>query len=250
MTVDDFKLLASGAPTLIDQAVPDVWIKEALLIRSVEQKFLTLFSAGQMNGTVHTCVGQEFSAVAVAGQLEPTDWLTSNHRCHGHFISRTKNWRGLIDELMGLNSGVCRGIGSSQHLYAHGFLSNGPQAALVPVATGIALHHKRSRSDGISVSFIGEGTLGEGVLYESMNMAAILQVPQLIVCENNLYSQSTPQHLGVAGDIATRARAFGLTVFEADTWNVVNLQLTARKALDHVRREGVRRHSCSSALID
>jgi 2-oxoisovalerate dehydrogenase E1 component len=237
VTVADFKLLASSAPSLIDQAVPDALIKEALLIRTVEQKFLTLFSTGQMNGTVHTCVGQEFSAVAVAGQLDPTDWVTSNHRCHGHFISRTKNWRGLIDELMGLDSGVCRGIGSSQHLFAPGFLSNGPQGALIPVATGIALHHKRNGLPGISVSFIGEGTLGEGVLYESMNMAKLLQLPHLIVCENNLYSQSTPQSMGVAGDIPMRARAFGLTVYEADTWNVGDLLATARSAVDHVRRE-------------
>ena len=122
--------------------IPKKIIEEALLIRLVEEKFLDLFSKGKMNGTVHTCVGQEFSAVAVAGQLTDDDWITSSHRCHGHFISKTKNWQGLIDELRGLESGVCKGIGSSQHLYAKGFMSNGPQAALVPVATGIALHKK------------------------------------------------------------------------------------------------------------
>lgn len=235
MTVDDFKQLASSAPPLSAQGVPDACIEEALRIRAVEQKFLALFSAGQMNGTVHTCVGQEFSAVAVAGQVDAADWVTSNHRCHGHFISRTKNWRGLVDELMGLDSGVCRGIGSSQHLYAPGFLSNGLQGAFVPVASGIALHHKRKGLPGIAVSYIGEGTLGEGVLYEAMNLAALLKLPHLIVCENNLYSQSTPQPVGVSGDIAARPRAFGFRVFEADTWNVANLQAVAREALDHVR---------------
>lgn len=237
-TVDDFKRLAMSAPSLSEQGVPDACIEEALRIRAVEQKFLALFSAGQMNGTVHTCVGQEFSAVAVAGQVDAADWVTSNHRCHGHFISRTKNWRGLIDELMGLDSGVCRGIGSSQHLYAQGFLSNGLQGAFVPVASGIALHHKRKSLPGISVSYIGEGTLGEGVLYEAMNLAALLKLPHLIVCENNLYSQSTPQPLGIAGDIAARPRAFGFAVFEADTWNVANLLAVAREALAHVRSNG------------
>jgi TPP-dependent pyruvate/acetoin dehydrogenase alpha subunit len=92
MTLDHFKSLATRAPTPLLQDVPASLLEEALRIRAVEQKFLALFGAGQMNGTVHTCVGQEFSAVAIAGQLEPDDWVTSNHRCHGHFISRTKNW--------------------------------------------------------------------------------------------------------------------------------------------------------------
>ena len=74
-----------------------------------------------MNGTVHTCVGQEFSAVAVNSALEHQDWITSNHRCHGHFISKTKDWRGLIDELRGFKTGICKGIGSSQHLFKEAF---------------------------------------------------------------------------------------------------------------------------------
>lgn len=210
-------------------------IAEAIRIRLVEQKFLELFSLGKMNGTVHTCVGQEFSAVAVAGQLLEVDWITSNHRCHGHFISKTKNWQGLIDELMGLKSGVCKGLGSSQHLYAKGFLSNGPQAALVPVATGIALHNKIHRQEGISVSYIGEGTLGEGALYEAFNLASIYDVPHLIVCENNFYSQSTPQSFGVSGSILERPKAFGIKTFEADTWNLQNLMRISKEAIDYVR---------------
>jgi 2-oxoisovalerate dehydrogenase E1 component len=201
----------------------------------VEQKFLELFSQGKMNGTVHTCVGQEFSAVAVAGQLMDIDWVTSNHRCHGHFISKTKNWQGLIDELMGLKSGVCMGIGSSQHLYDYGFMSNGPQAALVPVATGIALSKKINNAPGIAVSYIGEGTLGEGVLYEAMNLAALYDVPHLIVCENNFYSQSTAQNDGVAGIILDRPKAFGIKTFDANTWDVPNLCAVAKEAIEYVR---------------
>lgn len=235
MNLELFKNLASTAAVIRPDDIAEAKIREALLIRAVEQKFLSLFAAGQMNGTVHTCVGQEFSAVAVAGQLQPEDWVTSNHRCHGHFISRTKNWKGLTDELRGLDSGVCRGIGSSQHLYAQGFLSNGLQGAFVPVATGIALHHKRKQLPGIAVSYIGEGTLGEGVLYEAMNLAALFKAPHLIVCENNLYSQSTPQVVGIAGDITARPKAFGFKVFEADTWNVAQLLDVSRQAIAHVR---------------
>ena len=233
MNFSELKILA--AKILDVSSIPDSIVEEALLIRLVEQKFLELFSQGKMNGTVHTCVGQEFSAVAVAGQLTVDDWVTSNHRCHGHFISKTKNWQSLIDELMGLESGVCKGVGSSQHLYAKGFMSNGPQAALVPVATGIALHKKINNLPGIAVSYIGEGTLGEGALYESMNLASLYEVPHLIVCENNFYSQSTPQEIGVSGNILDRPKAFNIKTFEADTWDVPNLFSIAKDAIAYVR---------------
>lgn len=212
------------------------WIRQGILIRLVEEKFLELFAEGKMNGTVHTCVGQEFSAVAVAGQLDEEDWVTSNHRCHGHFISKTGKWEALIDELMGLKSGACLGVGSSQHLYHQGFLSNGPQAALVPVAVGIALHNKLHNRKGISVSYIGEGTLGEGALYEAMNLASLYEVPHLIVCENNLYSQSTPQAYGVSGEkILARAAAFGIKTFEGNTWDPKTLLYVSKEAIDYVR---------------
>lgn len=235
MNIADFRQLALSGSNPNSVELSSEVVEEALRIRLVEQKFLELFSQGKMNGTVHTCVGQEFSAVAVAGQLTADDWVTSNHRCHGHFISKTKNWQGLIDELMGLESGVCKGLGSSQHLYAKGFLSNGPQAALVPVATGIALYNKIHKQEGIAVSYIGEGTLGEGALYEGFNLASIYQVPHLIVCENNLYSQSTPQLIGVSGSILDRPKAFGIKTFEADTWNLEKLMQVAKEAIDYVR---------------
>lgn len=233
MNFSELKILA--AKILDVSLIPESIIEEALLIRLVEQKFLELFSQGKMNGTVHTCVGQEFSAVAVAGQLTVDDWVTSNHRCHGHFISKTKNWQSLIDELMGLESGICKGVGSSQHLYAKGFMSNGPQAALVPVATGIALHKKINNLPGMAVSYIGEGTLGEGVLYESMNLASLYEVPHLIVCENNFYSQSTPQEIGVSGNILDRPKAFNIKTFEANTWDVPSLFSIAKDAIAYVR---------------
>ena len=91
-------------------------IKKALLIRNVEQAFLDLFSTGNLNGTVHTCIGQELSAIAFAGQLSKKDFVFSNHRCHGHYIEYTNEWHSLVLELLGKKDGVCGGIGSSQHL--------------------------------------------------------------------------------------------------------------------------------------
>ncbi|HXD78259.1 MAG TPA: thiamine pyrophosphate-dependent enzyme [Puia sp.] len=212
-------------------------IREALRIRKVEEKFLELFSQGKLNGTVHTCVGQEFSALAFAGQLKKKDFVFSNHRCHGHYIAFTGDVRGLVAELLGKASGTCGGIGSSQHLCRNNFFSNGIQGGIVPVAAGYALGNKLRHSDAIGVVYIGDGTLGEGALYETMNIISKWEIPLLIVCENNFYAQSTPQHINLAGDILARARAFGIRTGHGDTWSPEALIQKAQEAIDYVRGE-------------
>ncbi len=212
-------------------------LKEALRIRKVEEKFLELFSLGKLNGTVHTCVGQEFSALAFAGQLKKKDFVFSNHRCHGHYIAFTGDVRGLLAELLGKASGTCGGIGSSQHLCHNNFFSNGIQGGIVPVAAGYALANKLKHNDAIGVVYIGDGTLGEGALYETMNIISKWEIPLLIVCENNFYAQSTPQHINLAGDILARARAFGIRTGHGDTWSPESLMQKAQEAIDYVRGE-------------
>jgi 2-oxoisovalerate dehydrogenase E1 component len=210
----------------------------ALRIRAVESALYDAFGKGQLHGTIHTCIGQEFSGVAICRKLQSDDFVTSNHRCHGHFIATTGQWRGLIDELVGNVEGVCAGIGSSQHLCDERFISNGQQGGLLPVAAGVALDRKLAGKKAVVVSFIGEGTLGEGVVYETLNIANLWHLPHLIVCENNGYSQSTPQSMSVAGDIGARAEAFGSRVFKADTWDLETLNEKAAQALDYVRNTG------------
>jgi 2-oxoisovalerate dehydrogenase E1 component len=212
-------------------------LKEALRIRKVEEKFLELFSLGKLNGTVHTCVGQEFSALAFAGQLKKKDFVFSNHRCHGHYIAFTGDVRGLVAELLGKASGTCGGIGSSQHLCHNNFFSNGIQGGIVPVAAGYALGNKLRQNNAIGVVYIGDGTLGEGALYETMNIISKWEIPLLIVCENNYYAQSTPQHINLAGDILSRARAFGIRTGHGDTWSPESLMEKAQEAIDYVRSE-------------
>lgn len=212
-------------------------IKEALTIRRVEEKFLELFSQGKLNGTVHTCVGQEFSAIAFAGQLKKKDFIFSNHRCHGHYIAFTGDVRGLIAELLGKASGVCGGIGSSQHLCSNNFFSNGIQGGIVPVAAGYALGNKLKKNGAIGIVFIGDGTFGEGALYETMNIISKWEIPLLIVCENNFYAQSTPQHVNLAGDISARAEAFEITAYKGNTCNPELLMQQAQDAINYVRKE-------------
>ena len=214
--------------------------REAILIRHVEESFLELFSAGKINGTVHTCIGQEFSAVAFAGGLkrELGDFVFSNHRCHGHYISFTKDIEGLVAELLGKASGTCGGVGSSQHLCRDGFFSNGILGGIVPVAAGLALANKLRDSGAIGIVFIGDGTLGEGATYEALNMVSKWQLPLLIVLENNGYAQTTAQRDTLAGRIDARAEAFGLPPRKSDTWNIPELLVDARSSIEEVRRTG------------
>ncbi|MAX60759.1 MAG: pyruvate dehydrogenase [Rhodobiaceae bacterium] len=191
----------------------------ATTIRAVEEKFLSLFEENLLNGTVHTCIGQELSAVSVCKYLNSDDYVFSNHRGHGHYIAFTKDYQTLISELLGKSSGICGGIGGSQHLCNGNFFSNGPQGSLTPVAVGAAKACKQLKNDKIAVCFIGDGTMGEGIIYESMNLASLYDLPILFVCENNQYAQSTPISNNLAGSIFDRAKAFGLNVQKADTWN-------------------------------
>ncbi len=213
--------------------------RQGLLIRGVEQKLLELFSRNKLFGTVHTCIGQEISALAVAQALRKEDLVFSNHRCHGHFLAKTGDVDGLIAELMGRQTGVCGGRGGSQHLCSEGFFSNGIQGGIVPVAAGLALSLKLRRPDAIAVVFVGDGTLGEGAFYEALNIASKWELPLLVVLEDNLYAQSTAQHETLAGDIQARATAFGIRAMRGDIWDHRTLFSRAAEAVDYVRRRRV-----------
>jgi len=215
--------------------IPNSVYEEALLIRRVEDTFLDLFSEGKLNGTVHTCSGQEFSALSISSNMNKDDYIFSSHRCHGHYIAHTGDVKGLIAELMGKRSGACGGIGSSQHLFNDNFYSNGIQGGIVPVAAGVALAEKQKDSGRVVVVFIGDGTLGEGVVYETMNMASLLGLPLHIVCENNMYSQSTSIKNSLAGNILDRPKAFGIKTFHSNTWDLEELFVNAKQSIAHAR---------------
>jgi 2-oxoisovalerate dehydrogenase E1 component len=214
-------------------------VRRAMLIRETEMAFLRLFMEGRLHGTVHTCVGQEFSALAFAGQLQHGDFIFSNHRGHGHYLAFTDDVDGLVAELMGRSTGVCGGIGSSQHLCAPGFYTNGIQGGIVACATGRAL---ATRLTGerlrMGLVFIGDGTLGEGIVYESLNLMALLEVPLLVVCEDNGVAQSTPQSAALAGSVLARAEAFGLPTWSGTTDEPASLFNVAADALRTVRSSG------------
>lgn len=211
-------------------------IARVSLIRGVERRLLDLFAEGKLFGTVHTCIGQEWTGVAVAEALLDGDRIFTNHRGHGHFLARTDDVDGLVAEVMGKQTGVCGGRGGSQHLCSGGVYSNGIQGGIVPVAAGLAMAETLRGSGRITVVFIGDGTLGEGAVYETFNLASKWDLPLLVVLENNLYAQSTPQSQNLSGDIEARASAFGLLTGRAETWEPQSLLETARDLVDRVRR--------------
>jgi acetoin:2,6-dichlorophenolindophenol oxidoreductase subunit alpha len=213
-------------------------------IRRFEETILDNFPKGVFYGTTHTCLGQEANAVGVIYNLQAGDIVFSNHRCHGHFLAYGGDPRALFAELMGKASGVCGGRGGSQHLQWHDFYSNGVQGGIVPVATGMALAEKRKGSRALSVAFLGDGTLGEGVVYEALNLAALWKAPILFVVENNCIAQTTPIEAAVAGSLPARFQAFGIPAHELDSSDVLEIQSRAAELL-----EAVRSQSAPQALI-
>lgn len=212
--------------------------RELLRIRLFEERALEEFGKGKLFGTTHTCIGQEANAVGVIGALRRSDIVVSNHRGHGHYLAHGGDMRALAAELMGRSTGVCGGIAGSQHLHFENFYSNGIQGGLVPCAAGIALAEKRRGSGNIVAVFIGDGTWGEGVVYESLNIASLWQLPILFVVENNHYAQTTPIELHLAGSISARFRAFDIGVIEIDTTDVAEIRGTVEILIHEVRTLG------------
>jgi TPP-dependent pyruvate/acetoin dehydrogenase alpha subunit len=216
------------------------------LIRAFEQKVLELFSQGQLMGTSHTCLGQEANACGVAAALRSDDIVVSNHRCHGHFLAHVGDVDALMAELMGRASGVCGGWGGSQHLCRPGvFYSNGIQGGIASLATGLALGQRLYAPAGpgaaerqerrVVVVFLGDGTMGQGAVYESFNLASVNSLPLLFVVEDNEIAQTTPSRAVTAGDIGRRAQAFDIEHKRLDYPAVDQTYATASGAVAALR---------------
>jgi len=209
-----------------------------LTIRMFELSLLEMFDKGLLSGTTHTCQGQEASAVGVISSLELSkDIIFSNHRGHGHFLAYCGEIEKLYLEIMGKPQGVCAGRGGSQHLHCKNFYSNGIQGGTLPVSVGMALAEKMKGSEAIVVIFLGDGTLGEGAVYESFNIASLWDLPILFIVENNGYAQTTPYQLQIAGSIRKRPEAFGISVKEMRSTNVFEILSAASGLVDLVRSE-------------
>ena len=212
-------------------------IRTSLLIRKVEEKLLQLYAEGKLHGTIHTCVGQELIGPCLVTELWKDDFIVTGHRGHGHYIARTGDFKGLIAEIMGKETGVCRGVGGSQHIFNHKFMANGIQGGMTPIATGVALGYQLRNEKNISIAFIGDGSLGQGVVYESLNLCGLWNLPILFILENNGYAQSTSMKQTFSGVVQKRVEGFGLKYIQAHTWDIALLKLAIAEAVDMVRNQ-------------
>ena len=218
--------------------------RQLILIRRFEEKILQEYRSGAFSGTTHTCIGQEANAVGIISQLEASDIVVSNHRCHGHFLAYGGSPRALFAELMARETGVCGGRGGSQHLHWRNFYSNGILGSTLPLAAGMALAEKRKQTAALTCVFTGDGAMGEGSVYEALNLISLWQLPVLIVVENNRIAQTTPTRMALAGSLFKRFESFGIFVKALDTSDV---EVIAEKAAPII--ESVRRYGQPAALI-
>lgn len=221
--------------------IHDIWkheyfYREMLRIRRFEEKVLNEFTSGSFRGTTHTYIGQEAIAVGVISELGAEDIVVSNHRSHGHFLAYGGDMRALFAELMGKPTGVCGGRGGSQHLHWKNFYSNGVLGGTSPIATGMALAEKLKKNETLTVIFMGDGALGEGVVYEALNMASLWSAPILFVIENNHIAQTTPIELNLSGSITERFSAFGITTKSMNSNDVVKINSITQEILNSIRQ--------------
>jgi acetoin:2,6-dichlorophenolindophenol oxidoreductase subunit alpha len=193
------------------------------LIRLFEEHANDLYRSAKMPGLTHLYIGEEAIAVGVCSALRRDDWITSTHRGHGHCLAKGAEVGRMFAELLGKEAGYCRGKGGSMHIADHENGNLGANAIVggsAGIATGAAFSAKRRGSDQVAVCFFGEGALGQGLVYEVMNMASLWQLPVVYVCENNQYNEYTHYLEATAGEILARPRAFGIEAREVDGQDV------------------------------
>src|SRR3989454_9844536 len=192
-------------------------------IRRFEEQVNELYRGAKMPGLAHLYSGEEAVAVGVCSALRRDDWITSTHRGHGHCLAKGADVSLMFAELLGREPGYCRGKGGSMHIADHANGNLGANAIVggsTGIATGAAFTAKRLGTDQVAVCFFGDGALGQGLLYEVMNMAALWRLPVIYLCENNLYGEYTPCGETIAGDILARPRALGVHAESVDGQDV------------------------------
>jgi pyruvate dehydrogenase E1 component alpha subunit len=207
-------------------------------IRAFEEQVNELYKGAKMPGLAHLYVGEEAVAVGVCEALRRDDVITSTHRGHGHCLAKGARVDLMFAELLGKEAGYCRGKGGSMHIADQDSGNLGANAIVggsAGIATGAALSAKMRGTDQVAVCFFGDGALGQGLLYESMNMASLWQLPVIYVCENNLYGEYTPGAETIAGEILSRPRALGVHAESVDGQDVQAVRETVLRLVQRCR---------------
>ena len=212
--------------------------QQMLKIRVFEDHVNDLYQSRRMPGLAHLYIGEEAVAVGVCEALRRDDYITSTHRGHGHCLAKGAALDRMFAELLGKEAGYCRGKGGSMHIADQETGNLGANAIVggsAGIATGAAMSARMRASDQVAVCFFGEGALGQGLLYEVMNMAALWKLPVIYVCENNLYNEYTHYTETTAGDLATRAATFGIQTEVVDGQDIRLVHTTALKLVQRAR---------------
>jgi acetoin:2,6-dichlorophenolindophenol oxidoreductase subunit alpha len=213
--------------------------RQMVRIRRFEEQVNELYTRALMPGLAHLYIGEEAVAVGICEALKKSDYVTSTHRGHGHCLAKGATPDRMFAELLGKEAGYCRGKGGSMHIAdpATGNLgANAIVGGSAGIATGAALTAKRLKTDQVTVCFFGEGALGQGVLYEVMNLAALYKLPVIYACENNLYTEYTHFSETTAGDILARGTAFGVHSESVDGQDVRAVHAAAQKLVSRARQ--------------
>ncbi|HEV8142522.1 MAG TPA: dehydrogenase E1 component subunit alpha/beta [Methylomirabilota bacterium] len=222
----------------------DVQVLEGLYttmvkIRRFDERTVELFQSGLVKGTAHSYVGEEAVATAACANLREDDYIVGTHRGHGHCIAKGASVDRMMAELMGRETGYCRGLGGSMHIAdveANILGCNGIVAAGLPLGTGAALAAKLRGTDRVVIAFFGDGGANQGTVHESMNLAAVWKLPIIFLCENNQYALSTASKRTTAGEsIAARAKAYGFPGVQVNGNEVVTVYEVARDAVARAR---------------
>ena len=210
------------------------------LIRAFEEKIDALRTSGQLQGSAHLYVGQEAVATGVCARLNVDDYVASTHRGHGHAIAKGVDVGRMMAELFGRATGTNKGKGGSMHIAdtSVGMLgATGIVGAGTPIALGAALSARTRKSHQVAVAFFGDGAMGQGPVYECLNMAAIWKLPMIFVCENNGYAESTSAEYALSTrDLARRAEAFEMPACVVDGQDVFAVYAAAGDAVERARR--------------
>ena len=229
----------AGAQLLETEQVRWLSIYEQMLkIRVFEEHVNQLYISAKMPGLAHLYIGEEAIAVGVCSALRRDDYITSTHRGHGHCLAKGASVDRMFAELLGKEAGYCRGKGGSMHIADQETGNLGANAIVggsAGIATGAAMSSKMRGSDEVTVCFFGDGALGQGVLYEVMNMASLWKLPVIYVCENNQYNEYTHNSETTAGEMSARAKAFGIPTEEVDGQDVRAVYTTAARMVERAR---------------
>lgn len=208
-------------------------------IREFEEHANELYLRRIMPGLTHLYIGEEAVAVGVCEALRQDDYITSTHRGHGHCVAKGASLDRMFAELLGKEAGYCRGKGGSMHIADQDTGNLGANAIVggsAGIATGAGLSIKLRDSDQVAVCFFGDGALGQGLLYESMNMAQLWKLPVIYVCENNQYNEYTHNSETAAGPLKGRAEAFGIHTVEVDGQDVRAVYMAMRQLVQRARQ--------------